>query len=283
MISDPVTIDGTSQPGWVVDRPIVMLNGSEAPAGANGLVIGAGDSVVRALIISRYTGSGIVLQGGDVNVVEGNWLGTGPDGTTAFGNGNGILVLSSGNTIGGNVISGNTNGVQIGLGALGNAVHANLIGTDVSGTLDVGNTEAGVLILGEANAIGGPNATARNVISGNDEAGVRLTGGASANTVAGNFIGTDRSGTNPLANGIGVQVGVNTDGTASTNTIGGFTAAASNQIAFNTTIGVVVGQSSSDNAVVGNSIHQNGTLGIDLIGNGVTRTTSATPMRAPTT
>ena len=91
-ITDPVTIDGTSQPGWAVDRPIVMLNGIEAPAGANGLVIGAGDSVVRALIISRYTGSGIVLQGGDTNVVVGNWLGTGPNGTTAFGNGNGILV-----------------------------------------------------------------------------------------------------------------------------------------------------------------------------------------------
>ena len=269
-ITDPVTIDGTSQPGWAVDRPIVMLSGVEAPAGANGLVIGAGNSVVRALIISRYTGSGVVLQGGDVNVVEGNWLGTGPDGTTAFGNGNGILVLSSGNTIGGNVISGNTNGVQIGLGALGNAIHANLIGTDVSGTLDVGNTEAGVLILGEANAIGGPNAAARNVISGNDQAGVRLTGGASANTVAGNFIGTDRAGTNPLGNGIGVQVGVNVDGTASTNMIGGLTADAANQIAFNTTIGVVVGQSSSDNAILGNSIHHNGTLGIDLIGNGVT-------------
>ena len=269
-ITDPVTIDGTTQPGWAVDRPIVMLSGVEAPAGANGLVIGAGDSVVRALIISGYTGSGLVLQGGDLNVVEGNWLGTGPTGTTALGNGNGILVSSSGNTIGGNVISGNTNGVQIGLGALGNAVHANLIGTDFSGTLDVGNTEAGVLILGEGNAIGGPNTAARNVISGNDEAGVRLTGGASANTVAGNFIGTDRSGANPLANGIGVQVGVNVDGTASTNTIGGFTAAASNQIAFNTTIGVVVGQSSSDNAIVGNSIHDNGTLGIDLLGNGVT-------------
>ncbi len=43
-----------------------------------------------------------------------------------------------------------------------------------------------------------------------------------------------------------------------------------NEIAFNTTIGVVVGQSSSDNAIFGNSIHENGTLGIDLIGNGVT-------------
>ena len=235
-----MTIDGTSQPGFA-GTPLIELNGAQAGDGANGLVVNGGNSVIRSLIINRWSGSGIVLQGGDLNVVERNWLGTGPTGTTALGNGNGILVSSSGNTIGENVISGNTNGVHIGLGAFGNAVHDNLIGTDVSGTLDVGNTEAGVLILGEANAIGGPNAAARNVISGNDEAGVRLTGGASANSVQGNLIGVNASGTGPLANGIGVQVGVNVDGTASTNVIGGVVAGAGNEIAFNTTIGVVVG------------------------------------------
>ena len=267
--TEPVTIDGTSQPGFA-GTPLIELNGAQAGDGANGLVVNGGNSVIRSLIINRWSGSGIVLQGGDLNVVERNWLGTGPTGTTALGNGNGILVSSSGNTIGENVISGNTNGVRIELSALGNAVYGNLIGTDVSGTLDVGNTEAGVLILGEANAIGGPNVGARNVISGNDEAGVRLTGGATANSVQGNIIGVNASGTSPLANGIGVQVGVNNDGTASTNVIGGIVAGAGNEIAFNSTIGVVVGQSSSDNAIFGNSIHQNGTLGIDLIGNGVT-------------
>ena len=99
---------------------------------------------------------------------------------------------------------------------------------------------------------------------------MRLTGGATANGVQGNLIGVSAPGTSPLGNGIGVQVGVNVDGTASTNVIGGVVAGAGNEIAFNTTIGVVVGQSSSDNAIFGNSIHQNGTLGIDLIGNGVT-------------
>ena len=268
-IAEPMTIEGASQPGFA-GTPLIELSGAQAGTGANGLVVNGDNSFIHSLIINRWSGSGIVLQGGDLNVVVGNWLGTSNSGTSALGNGNGILVLSSGNTIAQNVISGNTNGVQIGLGALGNSVHANLIGTDVSGTLDIGNTEAGVLVLGEANAIGGPNAGARNVISGNDQAGVRLTGGASANSVAGNFIGVDISGSNPLANGIGVQVGVNVDGTASTNMIGGLTAEAANHIAFNTTIGVVVGQSSSDNAILGNSIHDNGALGIDLIGNGVT-------------
>ena len=275
-ITDPVTIDATTQPGFAVGAPIVELNGSETTAGTNGLVINAGSSVVRGLIINRFSGSGIVLQGGDSNAVVGNWIGTMANGAAPAGNGNGVLILSSGNSIGGatlaerNVISGNTNGVQIGQPALGNAVLGNLIGTDYTGTLDVGNTEAGVLVIGEANAIGGSAAGSRNLISGNIQAGVQLAGGASANTVQGNLIGTDISGANPLANGIGVIVGANVDSTASTNTIGGFVAGTANVIAFNATIGVTVGQSSSDNAILGNSIHDNGALGIDLIGNGVT-------------
>ena len=122
-----------------------------------------------------------------------------------------------------------------------------------------------MLVIGEANAIGGPAAGNGNVISGNDQAGVRLTGGATANSVQGNIIGVNASGTGVLGNGIGVHV----DG-ASTNVIGGLAAGAGNEIAFSTTIGVLVGQGSSDNAIFGNAIHQNGTLGIDLVGDGVT-------------
>ena len=185
--------------------------------------------------------------------------------------------MSSQHLIGGttaadrNIISGNTIGVNIGSpSARGNVVIGNYIGTDVTGTLDVGNTDAGVLVIGEANVIGGPAAGNGNVISGNDQVGVRLTGGATANSVEGNLIGVNAPGTGVLGNGIGVQVGVNVDGTASTNVIGGLVAGAGNEIAFNATIGVLVGQSSSDNAILGNAIHQNGTLGIDLIGNGIT-------------
>jgi len=276
-ITEPVTIDGTTQSGFVPGTPIVELNGAEAPAGANGIVITSGNSVVRGLIINRFPGNGIVLQGGNGNVITGNWLGTSADGSAAAGSFNGILIMSSGHTVGGttaaerNVISGNTIGIQIGSpSARGNVILGNLIGTDHTGTLDVGNLQAGVLVFGEANSIGGPGAGARNVISGNDQAGVRLALGASANTVEGNFIGTDISGANQLPNLVGVSVGVNGESTASSNRIGGLTAGAGNLIAFNTAAGIQVPPGSTNNAIWRNSIHANGGLGIDLNADGVT-------------
>ena len=110
--------------------------------------------------------------------------------------------MASHNTIGGttpgsgNLISGNTNGVEID-GASGNLVQGNLIGTDTTGRLAMGNTGAGVLIENgsSSNTIGGPVGGARNVISGNAE-GVAITGATTTgNVVAGNLIGTDINGT----------------------------------------------------------------------------------------
>ena len=88
-----------------------------------------------------------------------------------------------------------------------------------AGTADVGNTQTGVLVLGEANVIGGPGAGNRNVISGNDLFGAQLGEGANANTVQGNIIGTDALGTGAIPNGIGVSVGISVDSGASTNTL----------------------------------------------------------------
>ena len=274
--TEPVTIDGTTQfdfPG----TPIIELNGAEAGQGVNGLILNGGNSVVRGLIINRFPGSGIVLQGGSSNTVSGNWIGTNSTGAAAAGNVNGILIMSSANLVGGstagerNVISGNTNGVRIGaLSARGNTIAGNYIGTDAAGTADVGNTQTGVLVLGEANAIGGPGAGNRNVISGNDLFGVQLGEGANANSVQGNLVGTDALGTGAIPNGIGVSVGISVDSGASTNTIGGINPGAGNVIAFNTGIGVRVTPSSSDNGIFNNSIFGNGELGIDLNDDGVT-------------
>jgi uncharacterized repeat protein (TIGR01451 family) len=274
VVTESITIDATTQPGFS-GTPLIVLTGVEAPLAANGLVLNGGESLVRGLIINRFGGSGIVLQGGDSNVVSGNWIGLSPTGTGAAANGNGITIDSSGNTIGGvtsatrNVISGNTgSGVAIrNPAALSNGIIGNYIGTDVAGTADVGNG-IGVSIDGEANFVGTPFAPALNVVSGNDVAGVLLRNGASANAIQNNLIGTDASGVNPLPNLVGVSVGNLTSG-ASTNTIGGVFAGAGNVIAFNTTAGVAVYPSSSDNAITGNAISGNGGLGIDLNANGV--------------
>lgn len=72
-----------------------------------------------------------------------------------------------------------------------------------------------------------------------------------ANTIAGNFIGTNAVGTSALANafGVGLSNGSNN------NTIGGLTLDARNTISGNTSIGVYV--ESADNTITGNLIGLN--------------------------
>ena len=146
-------------------------------------------------------------------------------------------------------------------GATGNLVQGNFIGTDVTGTVDLGNTIYGVLLSGvPSNTIGGTTAGARNVISGNDRDGVRILAGATGNLVQGNFIGTDVTGTAALANSFnGVRISFG----ASNNTIGG-TAPGVGVLVFINVENVV------SNSILSNSIFSNGSLGIDLGSNGVT-------------
>jgi parallel beta-helix repeat protein len=115
-----------------------------------------------------------------------------------------------------NVISGNgLNGIEI-YGANDNTVGLNYIGTDVTGAADLGNIGNGILMMyaAQGNTIGGSGLS--NTISGNDCHGILVTNGATANTVASNFIGTDATGTATIGNGIdGVAIV-----SASGNTVG---------------------------------------------------------------
>ncbi len=106
------------------------------------------------------------------------------------------------------------------------------------------------------------------VINGFIDSGVSLTG-VTGCVISCNFIGTDVSGFALVGNGTGVLV---TNGVA--NTIGGTDPGTMNVIAGNVGIGVSVVTtgvpSNVGNAILGNSIHDNGALGIDLGANGVT-------------
>ena len=77
------------------------------------------------------------------------------------------------------MISGNNVGLLIsGSTASGNQVLGNFVGTDVTGTLDLGNSQSGVEIADAPdNVIGGTSATGRNLISANYW-GVQITGTA---------------------------------------------------------------------------------------------------------
>ncbi len=283
-ITNPVTIDGTTQPGFA-GSPLVELNGTNAGAVTAALNITAGGSTVRGLVINRFNGHGIRLASAGGNTVAGNFIGTNAAGTAAQANvglSSGVFIDSSpNNNVGGltaaerNLISGNSDsGVRIdGPSATNNRVLGNLIGTDLSGTVALGNGGRGVAVrAAPGNIVGGSAAAARNVISGNAAFGVSIEfAGANSNLVQGNFIGTQADGVSALPNlSAGVVIGA---GGPSGNSVGGTNAGEGNRIAFNGVTGVFFFDGTG-NRVLSNSIHSNGTtaqeLGIDLGTQGVT-------------
>ena len=227
-ITDPVVIDGYTQPGASPNTNgpgmglntvlMIELDGTNAGAGATGLFIVAGSSTVRGLVINRFGESGVRVDLNGNNSVEGNFIGTNVTGNAAFSNLRGLWLGSANNKAGGttsdasNLISGNTTNAGvfiIGDAATGNLVQGNYIGTDAAGNDDLGN-----------------------------DTGVFLTFGVSGDTIG-----------------------------ATGNTIGGTVDGAGNTIAFNGFAGVVV-FSGTGNAILGNSISANtgaSGLGIELI------------------
>ena len=246
-----MTIDATTEPGFV-NQPIIVLDGSAATGNSvPGLDITGGGVTIRGLAIERFSGAGISIDGGFGDLIAGNEIGTDSTGLLDRGmkSGYGILVSGFDNTIGGttapdrNVIAANNGGVALSGGlTAGNLVTGNYIGVDATGEAKLGNGNAGILISGSGdNTIGGTTLGAGNIISGNDT-GIDLeelfASGPRAdhNLVQGNFIGTDAMGAHALGNGSnGVSIGTGADG----NTIGGTLAGAGNVISGN---GVYTGQ-----------------------------------------
>lgn len=305
-LTEDITIDGYTQPGaspnTLADGDdatlLIELSGAQAPT-TNGLKVTAGTATIRGLVINRFTspnessGNAIRVEGTGAAFVEGNFLGTDPSGTLDRGNYLGVYMITSAtstrNRIGGtvpaqrNVISGNdSNGIQIqATNANPSAViQGNFIGTDRTGTADLGNSSRGIFIFYcSDNVIGGASSGARNVISGNDLGGVRIRGLGGAptprgnNVIQGNYIGTDVTGAAALGNtGEGVSI-IDTPNTA----VGGTALGAGNVVANNSGAGVIVNLLTSTtsatltgNAILGNTIYANGDVGIDLGATGVT-------------
>ncbi|MFO0852207.1 MAG: hypothetical protein U0871_27135 [Gemmataceae bacterium] len=242
-ITDPVVIDGYTQPGSMKntngpglgDNAVlrIELDGSLAGAGSSGLVVTAGNSTVSGLVINRFDASGILLSTNGDDTIAGNFIGTNPAGLIAAGNGQDGVAISTANNnkIGGmspdarNVISGNL-GTGIDLQpSSGNVVLGNFIGTDVTGKIALSTAagfRSGVFIFGgNNNTIGGTTPAARNLISGNQgfRAGVEInTIGVGNNQVLGNYIGTDVTGCFAVPNGTGVDAAA---GPSSTPTLVG--------------------------------------------------------------
>jgi Tol biopolymer transport system component len=269
-ITDSVTIDATTQPGWI-GPPLVRVDGFGAGSGG-GLELAADGSTVRGLMLTNMPNMAInVLSDG--NTIAGNYIGT--DGVTGFEGPTGIFVSGNSNTIGGttaqdrNVISGFDWAIQI-LGicidepcppsADDNVIQGNYVGTNAAGTAALGNEYVGIELDNTSNT------TIRgNVISGTGYyAGVYVHNGLGPTTIEGNLIGTDAEGAAPVPNqGPGIRI------FEDDVHVGGTAADAGNVIAYNGEQSVETGvavDGGTGNSILGNSIHDNFGLGIAVGG-----------------
>jgi hypothetical protein len=272
-----IEIAGTSASGNVIENNYIGTNGASAipnktgisinnapnnriGTDANGINDSAEGNLLSGNLVSGYVSNGISVSGTSAtgNVIAGNLIGTNDAGTAAIPNGDGVAISAPNNQIGGtslaarNIISGNkTTGISMsGSGGIanGNVVQGNYIGTDITGSVALGNSN-GLSVNGPTNIIGGTSAGAGNLISGNTNYGIILNS-YSGNVIQGNRIGTDCTGTHVLKNN-NTGVGIGSQNTV----VGGLAAGAGNLISGNGGNGVqIAGGSSSGNLVQGNLI-----------------------------
>jgi len=191
-ITDPVVIDGYSQPGaspnsrqtGPTDAVILIeLSGaSNTGSFSEGLDIETSNVVVRGLAINRFF-NGINIEPGTGVKIEGNFIGTDPSGTLDRGNTNDGVQINGGSkhTVGGilsgqrNLISGNNgDGVDIRGKGGNNKVQGNLMGVQKDGSTIIGGSGVGVRISTPKNTIGGTEPGAANTIAHNFDEGVRI-------------------------------------------------------------------------------------------------------------
>jgi titin len=220
----------------------VILDGNNTPPGTTGLRLNSDGNAVKGLQILHFPGNGITIGNASYNRIGGDRT-------------KGIGPLGEGNLLSSNGVGGNACGVHIGgrdAPTIRNTVSGNLIGTDLSGTVALGNAN-GVYLAGWANynVIGGATAGERNIISGNGIGVMIHQTGANGNVVAGNYIGTDISGAHPLGNSeYGVFIVDGPDG----NIVGGMEPGEGNLISGNPTGVMIAGSDANHNAVIGNLI-----------------------------
>ncbi len=300
-ITDPVIIDGYTQPGTsqntlaVGDNAVlgIELDGSQVGGFAIGFYVLSNSTTIRGLVINRFSYVGIFIDatGGATlggHTIRGNFIGTDPSGTLAAGCGTwGVFLRAPNSNIGGpnpgdrNVISANGENTAFGanirlegdFGATvnGTAVQGNHIGTNAGGTASLGGGVGVALFPGSGVAIGGSAAGEGNVISGNGDYGISLTydcvTALADNVIQGNRIGVDASGTNPLGN---VQDGLFLGCLTQNNQIGGTAAGEGNTIAYNGVAGVATvgagifleAAAGTGNSIRANRIFSNYSLGI---------------------
>jgi parallel beta-helix repeat protein len=226
-ITESTFINGASESGYA-GTPLIQLDGSYAGGGVVGLTFNsqASGSRVSGLEVGDFNGGGILLSGASNVMLDNDWVGAytltrsgTPLYTTTHGNGTYGVELAYGadyNTLTNDVVSANQyNGVVVMAGSNGNTISNSKIGTDPTGNYatslpgvsfgngQVGGGGSGVVINGGSSN----NTLANDVISDNHDYGVFITDyGTSGNTLYGDRIGTDVTGTQSFGNHYGVTL-----------------------------------------------------------------------------
>lgn len=183
-VTDPINLDGTTQPGSG-GKPAIELRGDQIPAFTNantyladftnGLTFrtGSDNSIAKGFIINRFQSNGIkVGDGNNYNlgaggprgvVIENNYISTDITGTVGLGNSwwgdanisHGLYIHRSPDTVvRNNLISGSTtSALVIRAGSTGVLVEDNKIGTDVTGNSALGSQRWSVFIDGKSDNI----------------------------------------------------------------------------------------------------------------------------------
>ena len=169
---------GTDVAGTAVVGPnirgIDVQYGSDLTAG--------GPAPADRNLISGNAQSGVTIYHGANALVQGNLVGTDKSGTSVFGGtallGIGVQSETPGAVIRDNVIGGVGNGLQVGDSndtMPGMTVLHNWVGTDVTGTINLGTTQIGIFVLGRDIQVGGVGAGEGNVVAFNAGAGVLVS------------------------------------------------------------------------------------------------------------
>ncbi|MBN1137485.1 MAG: hypothetical protein JXM73_12930 [Anaerolineae bacterium] len=245
---------------WIVAGASYNLIGTDGD--------GSGDAGERNVISGNvHGGVQITGAGADYNRVAGNYIGVDQGGSAAIGNSTGVGVSGGakhnivganldgqGDTAERNVISGASwVGVSLsGEGTQYNKVAGNYIGVAATGSSALANRFGARISAGASgNTVGGVTAAARNVIAGNEQSGIWLEDSGIDNLIAGNLIGTDKTGLVAIPNG---ERGIFIDNSAGA-IVGGTAAGARNVISGNSGSGVgITGSGSSQNTVQANYI-----------------------------
>ena len=278
-------VDGVAKPNTTTGITVRSSPGTRIGQPGAGNVIGGNSPTAPPSIFVIASGAPDMA---DAPVIESNWIGLDPTGTTVRPTGTGISLFApaivGGNALvgEGNIISGHGNptaapfptgvGINVSPEGAGSIIRGNVIGLNVSGAATP-NGFAGINVAGATDlTIGGTDPGQGNVISANAYRGIHIGNGPlgvppTNIAIEGNKIGTDAAGAlagvgNGSA-GIAIVAGTGI-------TVGGPTPVSANVIAgnalgpFGFPAGVNVISTGTQASILTNRIFANGGPGIDI-------------------